>query len=118
METPEEKAAREKREKEEREQREKEERERQERERSQQKPPWGKDDEFNPERAWKLIQDLRGDLDKVKSDRDELRDKVGKHEDASKSETQRLEERATNAEQRAAAAEADVARYRVALKKG
>lgn len=28
-------------------------------------PPWGSPDEFNPEKAWKLIQDLRADKEKL-----------------------------------------------------
>lgn len=30
------------------------------------KPPWGSAEEFDPEKAWNLIQNLRGDLDKAK----------------------------------------------------
>lgn len=35
------------------------------------KPPWGSDEEFDPQRAWNLIQNLRGDLDKAKPVLDE-----------------------------------------------
>lgn len=81
------------------------------------KPPWGSG-EFDPDRAWKLIQDIRADLDKVKTERDDLRGKVKTHEDATKSDQEKLEERATGAETRAAKAEQEAARLRVALKKG
>jgi hypothetical protein len=32
-------------------------------------PPWG--DDFNPQRAWDLVQNLRGDKDKLKTDLDQ-----------------------------------------------
>jgi hypothetical protein len=35
------------------------------------KPPWGSDEEFDPQRAWNLIQNLRGDLEKAKPVLDE-----------------------------------------------
>lgn len=82
------------------------------------KPPWDSDEDFDAQRAAKLIENLRDDLDKLKADRDELRSKVDEHEDATKSEQQKLEERATKAEARAAAAEQSAARLRVALNKG
>jgi hypothetical protein len=82
------------------------------------KPPWDSDDDFDPERAAKLLENLRDDLDKIKGERDDLRTKVQEHEDATKSDTQKLEERATKAEARAAAAENSAARLRVALNKG
>ena len=31
------------------------------------KPPWGSDDEFNPEKAWALLQNVRGDLTETKA---------------------------------------------------
>lgn len=85
---------------------------------TEEKPPWGSDDEFDPQRAWKLIQDVRSDADKRKAEAEELRQKVKKHEDASKSDQEKLEERATTAEQRAVKAEKEAARFKVALKKG
>lgn len=82
------------------------------------KPPWGSDEEFDAEKAWRLIQNVRSDADKAKKERDEFRAKVDKHEDENKSESQRLEDRATKAERRADEAEQESARLRVALKKG
>lgn len=32
---------------------------------AEQAPPWGSEQEFNPEKAWKLIQDLRADKEKL-----------------------------------------------------
>lgn len=82
------------------------------------KPPWGSDDDFDPKRAWSLITDLRSDLDKIKTDRNEAQAKVKGFEDANKSESQRLEEAKSNFEGRATKAEQDSARLRVALRKG
>lgn len=82
------------------------------------KPPWGSDEEFDPEKAWKLIENLRGDNDSLKGERDDLRGKVKSHEDASKSDQEKLQERATGAETDAKQAKADAARLRVALRKG
>jgi hypothetical protein len=83
-----------------------------------QEPPWGSDEEFDPGKAWKLIQDVRGDLSKIKAERDDYKTKAQQFEDASKSDAQKLEEKATTSEQRAAKAEQEAARLRVALKKG
>lgn len=82
------------------------------------KPPWGSDEEFDADKAWKLIENLRGDNDSLKGERDELRGKVKDHEDASKSDQEKLQERATGAETDAKQAKADAARLRVALRKG
>lgn len=64
-------------------------------------PPWGSEDEFNPEKAWKLIQDLRRDKERLKP----LADKAKELEDASKTEGERLAEQAAEAASRAEAAE-------------
>jgi hypothetical protein len=82
------------------------------------KPPWGADEDFKPETAWRLIQNIRNDLDKVKGERDELKTKNKEFEDASKSDQERLAERASNAETTAKTATAEAARLRVAVKKG
>lgn len=80
-----------------------------------QKPPWGDDDDFDPERAWKLIQKLRAS-DKTQ-EVERLRAELKRHEDSQKTDAQKLEERATTAEQTAAAATREAARLRVALRK-
>jgi cytochrome c556 len=99
-ETPEEKAARE------------------QREAAAKKPPWGEDKDFDAERAWKLITDLRADNTKVRGERDALQTQVKEHEDATKTEKEKLAESATGAETRATTAEREAARLRIALKKG
>lgn len=80
------------------------------------KPPWG-DDDFDAKRAWKLLQDTRGDRDKLKKEREALAAKVKEHDDASKTENQKAIERAIEAEKVAKSATLDAARLRVALKK-
>jgi hypothetical protein len=82
------------------------------------KPPWGSDDEFDPKRAWKLITDLRDDLGKLKSERDEAKGKVKEHEDSTKSDQDKLTESKTAAEKRADEAEQNATRLRVAMEHG
>lgn len=79
-------------------------------------PPWG--DDFDAERAWKLVENQRADLAKAKSQRDDFKKKAKEYEDATKSETDKAAERATEAEARATKAEAELARTNVALAKG
>lgn len=68
---------------------------------AQQAPPWGSDEEFNPEKAWNLIQGLRADKEKLASrpilDEDAQR-KLAEYErleQASKTELERKSEEAT-----------------------
>jgi hypothetical protein len=82
------------------------------------KKPWGDDKDFDAEKAWKLITNLRGDVDKQKKRGDELATKVKEHEDATKSDSEKLAERTTDAETRADAATREAARLRIAIKKG
>jgi hypothetical protein len=81
------------------------------------KKPWGDDKDFDPEKAWKLIQNVRSDVDKLKTERDTLATKIKEYEDATKSDTQKLEERATTAETGLSTAQRETARLRIALKK-
>lgn len=70
-------------------------------------PPWGTDDQFDPTKAWSLIQNLRGDVDRQKARVAELtpyQQRVQEIEDAQKTEIQKATERAE-------AAEAQVARF-------
>lgn len=80
--------------------------------------PWGDDANFDPDRAWTLIEATRADREKLKRERDDLAREKQEREDADKSEQQKLEERTTLAEQQAAASTREAARLRVALKKG
>jgi polyhydroxyalkanoate synthesis regulator phasin len=68
------------------------------------KPPWGSDEDFNPQKAWDLIQNLRGDLktakddatatkaklSTVESERDAALKQVTDKEEAGKSESEKL----------------------------
>jgi hypothetical protein len=40
-------------------------------------PPWGSDDEFDPQTAWQLIKNLRGDNEKLKNERDKALGDLG-----------------------------------------
>ena len=77
------------------------------------KPPWG--DDFDPERAWRTITNLRQESAEAKKARQELAERLQAIDDAKKSDLEKLEEKATTAEQRAAAAEASSLRLEVAL---
>jgi hypothetical protein len=82
------------------------------------KPPWGDDADFDPAKAWSLIQNLRSDIAKFKAERDQAVAKVQQFEDATKTEQQRTEEARLTAERTASNATLEAARLRVALKKG
>lgn len=77
-----------------------------------QAPPWERDgQQFDPERAWNRIQGMQRDLEAARS-------RVNEFEQAAMTDQQRLEQRATTAEEAAATAQRDLARYRVAAAKG
>lgn len=78
------------------------------------KPPWGSDDQFQPDKAWRLIQNLRGEIDELKPKVAKLREL----EDADKTEAQKAADRAAEAEQRATRAEAQAARLDAAIRHG
>lgn len=79
-----------------------------------QKPPWGSDEEFKPEKAWRLVQNLRAEIAQLKPQAA----KAKELEDADKSEAQKAADRAAEAEQRADKAEAEAARLAAAIKHG
>lgn len=62
-------------------------------------PPWG--DDFDAERAWTLIQNLRGDVETVKTERDEAR----QERDDAKAADPEAADKLTAAETRAKTAE-------------
>ncbi|AYN58486.1 head scaffolding protein [Arthrobacter phage Liebe] len=71
-----------------------------------QTPPWG--DDFDAERAWRLVQNLRGELADVKTERDAIkrdRDAVQTERDQLKDGAGSESEKVTAAEKRAADAE-------------
>jgi hypothetical protein len=81
------------------------------------KPPWG-DDDFDPDRAWKLVQAKEADKERLRQRAEEAEAELKKHADAQKTDQQKLEERAIGAEKKASSAEQEAARLRVVLKKG
>jgi len=84
-------------------------------------PPWGDDDNFDPARAWALIQNKQADLDKAKAKVAELtpfQQKAQELEDAQKSELQRSQEATAAANKIAEEKTAEALRLRVALKHG
>lgn len=54
------------------------------------KKPWGDDADFDPAKAWTLIENLRGDKAKTQQERDELAARVQAAEDAKLSEQERI----------------------------
>lgn len=79
-----------------------------------QTPPWGSDEEFDPQKAWRLIQNLRDENSELKPKAQKLKEL----EDEQKSEQERLTEKLTETEKRAAEAELKAARLEVATEKG
>lgn len=85
-------------------------------------PPWGED--FNPERAWSLVQNLREDNAKLKSRpvlTEEHQQKLADWdalEQASKTEFERVQEDLQRTRRDAEAARAEAIRYKVAATHG
>ena len=81
-------------------------------------PPWGSDEEFDPQKAWELIQNLRAQKNDPKAAKElaDLRKFRADAENANRTETERLELRAATAEQVAAEKDAELARTKAALK--
>ena len=68
-----------------------------------QTPPWGAD--FDADRAWRLIQNLRSEIDKIKGERDTLASERQARDDAEKTDLQKLSDRLKAAEDSRGAAE-------------
>lgn len=79
-----------------------------------QAPPWGTDEEFDPEKAWKLIQNLRKEKDDLKP----LAEKARQLEDAQKSDQQKLQDALEAAQTEGATAKAQAAKLTAALEHG
>jgi len=85
------------------------------------KPPWGSDEDFKPDTAWRLIQNLRGDVEKLKAtkaERDDLAAKVKEYEDAGKSDAERRDEQLASTTKERDSLKNENARLRVALDLG
>lgn len=83
-----------------------------------QTPPWGTDEQFDPQRAWNLLQNVRGDLAQAQAARDELKGKVTEFENAGKSESERLTGDRDSWKGRAETAEGKLRRLEIGLEKG
>lgn len=84
-------------------------------------PPWGTADQFDPEKAWSLIQNLRGDVAQQKARVAELtpyEQKAKELEEAQKTELQRAQEAAAAAQAEAEKSRLELLRHTVATTKG
>lgn len=82
-------------------------------------PPWERNGEqFDPEKAWNLIQSLRNENGTLKSDREALQGKVTEFEQQGLTEVEKLTNRATTAEQERDTAAGELVRLQVALNNG
>jgi hypothetical protein len=81
-------------------------------------PPWGSDEDFNPEKAWGLIQALRGDKTALTAERDALKTKVDEAEAASLSETEKIQRQRDDAIKASGDTATELAKARAALKHG
>jgi hypothetical protein len=85
-------------------------------------PPWGAD--FDPERAWKLVQDLRTDKERLAArpvltpEQQQQLSEYNRLVEASKSETQRLTEQAAAAQRDAETAKSEALRWQAAATHG
>ena len=80
--------------------------------------PWGDDKDFDPDKAWSLIENLRADRKRDRERLEALEKAERDREDAAKTEEQRREEARQRAEQEAKESKIEAARLRVALAKG
>lgn len=53
-------------------------------------PPWGSAEDFDAERAWTLLQNVRGDLSRAQAARDDLAARVKAEEDAALSDQEKV----------------------------
>lgn len=84
-----------------------------------QTPPWEANGQsFDPERAWRLIQNLQGERDGLKTERDGLQSKVSEHEQASMSELEKLTSRVEKAEGQVGPLQSENLRLRAAISAG
>lgn len=81
-------------------------------------PPWGTDEDFNPEKAWTLIQALRGDKATLTAERDELKTKVDAAEAATLTETEKIQKERDDALKTSGDTATELAKTRAALKHG
>jgi hypothetical protein len=80
--------------------------------------PWGDDENFDADRAAKLIENTRADRERVSRENADLKAKLKEREDADKTESEKAAERAKEAEETANTATLAALRLEVALEKG
>lgn len=86
---------------------------------SEAKPPWGDDPAtFDPDRAWKLIQNKDGDLSKAKERADALQKQIDEIENAKLSDQQRKDKELTEKATALTDAQLENARLRAAIQYG
>lgn len=81
-------------------------------------PPWKNPEEFDPEKAWKLLQNKDKDLASTKARVAEFEKRAAEAEQAKMSEQEKLQARVEAAEKAAAERETQLLRYQVAAEKG
>ena len=79
-------------------------------------PPWGTD--FDPERAWTLVQNLRTEKAALKTERDNLSKAQQEIEDAKKSDLEKAQDKASKLEKDAAEARRELLTERAIRKYG
>lgn len=78
------------------------------------KPPWGSDEEFDPAKAWKLIENLRGENTDLKDKASRLKE----IEDAEKSDLQKAQEALESERSEHGSTKAQLALLQAAVKHG
>ena len=96
------------------------------------KPPWGSDEEFDPQKAWDLIQNLRKDIETAKDDaksakaklatveseRDAALARINEAQNAGKSESEKLAGQLADLEKKLADSDQRALRAEVVAAKG
>ncbi len=81
-------------------------------------PPWGADENFDPQRAWALVQKLRTENGQIKGERDTFKTKVDEHARAGQSKEEQLAGDRDSFKSRAETAEGRLMRLEIGLAKG
>jgi len=79
-------------------------------------PPWGTD--FDAERAWKLVQNLRADKERAAQERDTFRQKATEYETAQMTEAEKAAAALAEAQKTAETSTTEVLRLRALVKHG
>lgn len=82
------------------------------------KPPWGSDEEFDPKRAWALIQNLRAERDDVKTRHGDAAAKLKEFEDAKLSAEEKTSRDLKDAQQQMSSLQAENALLKAGVEHG